>query len=84
MYGGKPTAQGQNPHPPGTVKKAGPESRRRKASMSQPEQLEFEFMKELETKPTAYQLDQAAVTYVWGLGTVNPETTTHTTKGNSE
>lgn len=52
--------------------------------MSQPEQLEFDFVKELEPKPTAYQLDQAAVNYVWGLGLELPGTTTHTTKGNSE
>lgn len=51
--------------------------------MSQPEQLEFDFVKELESKPTAYQLDQAAVNYVWGLGLELPGTTTHTTKGNS-
>jgi len=52
--------------------------------MSQPEQLEFDFVRELEPKPTAYQLDQAAVNYVWGLGLEHPGTTTHTTKGNSE
>lgn len=48
------------------------------------EQLEFDFVKDLEPKPTAYQLDQVAVNYVWGLGTETPATTTHTTKGNSE
>lgn len=48
------------------------------------EQLEFDFVKDLEPKPTAYQLDQAAVNYVWGLGAESPATTTHTTKGNSE
>ena len=52
--------------------------------MNRAEQLEFDFVKELEPKATAYQLDQAAVNYVWGLGTENPKTTTHTTKGNSE
>ena len=48
------------------------------------EQLEFDFVKDLEPTPKAYQLDQAAVNYVWGLGTETPATTTHTTKGNSE
>ena len=52
--------------------------------MNKAEQLEFDFMQEMEPKPTAFHLDQAAVTYVWGLEAETPATTTHTTKGNSE
>lgn len=52
--------------------------------MKQPEQLEFDFVRDLDPRPTAYQLDQAAVTYIWALGLETPDTTTHTTKGNAE